>query len=328
MAAEWVRDNIPAFGGDVSRMILFGQSAGAASVDSYAYSWAKDPIVSGLIMESGAAGFGESLPLDNAQGWYNVSATLGCGTNVTKNSSEIVSCLQSKDATELLDAIGSNSFGPSVDNITGFPDYPALSKAGKFAQLPIITGNNDFEAGIYIPVYALMDQTNDQEFYESLTNTTFACPAGARANVSASHGLPTWRYRWFGNFPNTRLLTDPDSGAYHCSEIPFIWNTLPTGAGIPEDTEAEKSIRAYIQGAWAAFAKNASGGLTTYRGGWPLYTAFEPTMIRLAYDNVTGTNVAMPDVYDATCLTTYPIVDYDGSPVTGPQKLEDCDEKA
>ena len=304
-----MRDNIPAFGGDTSRMILFGQSAGAASVDSYTYSWASDPIVSGFLMESGEAGFGEALPLNNAQGWYNVSATLGCGTNVTANSSEILLCLQSKDIGELLDAIGSNSFGPSADNITGFPDYPALSKAGKFAQLPIVTGNNDFEAGIYIAVDALDNQTHDYTYWEGLTNTTFACPAGARANVSASHGLPTWRYRWFGNFPNTRLLTNSDSGAYHCSEIPFVWNTLPTGVGIPADTEAEISIKAYIQGAWAAFAKNASDGLKTYRGGWPQYSPFEPTLIRLAYNNVTGTNVALPDIYDATCLTTYPIAD-------------------
>lgn len=316
MAAEWVRDNIAAFGGDLSRMILFGQSAGAASVDSYTYSWASDPIVSGFLMESGAAGFGEALPSDNAEGWYNVSATLGCGTNTTANSSEILSCLQSKEVWELLDAMDSSSFtfNPSVDNITGFADYPALSREGKFAQLPIVTGNNNFEAGIYIEVYALINETESYNYWENHDNTTFACPAGARANVSASHGLPTWRYRWFGNFPNTRLFANPDSGAYHCSEIPFIWDTLPTGPGIPTDTEEEKSIRAYIQGAWAAFAKNASGGLSTYEGGWPQYSPFEPTLIRLAYDNVTGTNLALPDSYDATCITTYPILDTNGWP--------------
>jgi cholinesterase len=309
MAVEWVRDNIPAFGGNASKMILFGQSAGSASVDHYSYSWASDPIVSGLIMDSGAAGFGEALPSNNAQDWYNVSAALGCGIDVTANSSEILSCLQSKDIGALLGAVGSKTFGPSIDNITGFPDYPTLSAEGKFAQLPVLTGNNDFETGIYIPVAALNNQTRDHTSWEDLANRTFACPAGARANVSASHGLPIWRYRWFGNFPNTRLYTNPDSGAYHCSEIPFVWDTLPTGAGIPADTEEEISIRAYIQGAWAAFAKNPSGGLKTYRGGWPQYSPFEPTLIRLAYVNVTGTNVALPDIYDATCLTTYPIAD-------------------
>lgn len=261
-------------------------------------------------MESGAAGFGKALPSNNAKAWYKVSDTLGCGTNVTTSSSEILSCLQKKDVKDLFAAIPSDGgFGPSVDGITGFTDYPALSKAGKFAQLPLLTGNNDFEAGAYIPLYALNGATQDHAYWVDLTNTEFACPAGARANVSASHGLPIWRYRWFGNFPNIRLYTDPDSGAWHCSEIPFIWNTLPTGPEIPPDTEAEISIREYVQGAWAAFAKSPSTGLTEYRGGWPQYSPFEPSLIRLAYNNVTGTNVALSSIYDRTCLTTYPITD-------------------
>jgi cholinesterase len=170
MAVEWVKDNIQNFGGDPARMILFGQSAGSASVDHYAYSWASDPIVSGFIMESGAAGFGEALPLNNADGWYKVSDALGCGSKVTTESSAILSCLQSKGIEELLNAMGSYTFGPSVDNITGFADYPALSKAGSFAQLPILTGNNDFEAGLYIPVLALLNITFDHKHWETLTD--------------------------------------------------------------------------------------------------------------------------------------------------------------
>ncbi len=308
MAVEWVRDNIASFGGDTSKLILFGQSAGSASVDHYGYSWPTDPIVSGFIMESGAAGFGDALPPNHATGWYNVSSTLGCGTALS-NSSALLSCLQSKDVWTLLYAVGSYTFEPSVDGITAFDDYPALSREGKFAQLPILTGSNDFEAGIYIPIDALYGSVRSYEQYQTLTNKTFACPAGARANVSASHGLPTWRYRWFGNFPNTRLMTEPDSGAYHCSEIPFIWNTLPTGPGIPENTKAEIAIQKYIQGAWAAFAENPKTGLKHYKGGWPQYSPFNPTLIRLAYNNVTGPNVALPEIYDSTCVTTYPIAE-------------------
>ena len=54
-------------------MILFGQSAGSASVDRYSYSWVSDPIGSGFLMASGAAGFGEALPLNNDAGGYKVS---------------------------------------------------------------------------------------------------------------------------------------------------------------------------------------------------------------------------------------------------------------
>ena len=102
--------------------------------------------------------------------------------------------------------MGSYTFAASVDNITSFPDYPALSKAGKFAQLPIVSGNSDFEAGVFMAVDELENQTYDRAYWKDFTNHTFAYPASARANVSASHGLPAWRCRWFGGFPNARLL--------------------------------------------------------------------------------------------------------------------------
>ena len=175
MAVEWVRDNIAAFGGDISRITLMGQSAGAASVDSYAYSWKSDPIVSGLILESGTAAFGKSLPSNNADKWYAVSTTLGCGNFATK-SSEVLSCLQSKGIADLLRAKGSYLFKPTVDNFTGFLNYPALSRAGNFAQLPVLVGNNDFETGLYIPVSALSNVTDTLVHWVAQANTTFACP--------------------------------------------------------------------------------------------------------------------------------------------------------
>ena len=53
LAVEWVQQNIEGFGGDPSRITIFGQSAGGASVDYYSFAYTKDPIVNGLIEESG-----------------------------------------------------------------------------------------------------------------------------------------------------------------------------------------------------------------------------------------------------------------------------------
>lgn len=51
MVVEWVRDNIAAFGGDVEQMVLWGQSAGAASVGMYGYTYPDDLIVKALISD-------------------------------------------------------------------------------------------------------------------------------------------------------------------------------------------------------------------------------------------------------------------------------------
>ena len=50
------------------------------------------------------------------------------------------------------------------------------------------------------------------------------------------------------------------------------------------------------------FAKDPANGLTTYEGGWPLYDPAEESLIRLAYDNLVGTNLAFPMLYDAGCV--------------------------
>ncbi|TDZ30760.1 Acetylcholinesterase [Colletotrichum trifolii] len=42
LAVEWVRDNIAHFGGDPARILLWGQSAGAAAVSYYQYAYYED----------------------------------------------------------------------------------------------------------------------------------------------------------------------------------------------------------------------------------------------------------------------------------------------
>lgn len=42
-------------------------------------------------------------------------------------------------------------------------------------------------------------------------------------------------------------------------------------------------------------------GLRKNEGGWPQWIPAKKTLVRLAYDNLTGTNLAFPMEYDAGC---------------------------
>lgn len=144
LAVEWVRDNIAAFGGDPKKITIFGQSSGAVAVDWWTFAHQKDPIVNGIISESGNAfSFPMNTPAQTTKNWYNVSATVGCGA-----SGNTLECVQSKNWTEVLAAAsklpaapGGNpvrstpAFYPAIDNLTVFSNYSALLAEGKFAKI-------------------------------------------------------------------------------------------------------------------------------------------------------------------------------------------------
>jgi carboxylesterase type B len=137
-ALEWLRDNIQAFGGDPSRIVWGGQSAGADSGAAMMYTHPDDPIVAGLILQSGVP---EYIGEADGSAWRRVAGVVGCAV-------EDLSCMRRVPVDTLKHAVGTANatfhlFGapaggnPIVDNVThfGVREYLQRGAEGRFAKV-------------------------------------------------------------------------------------------------------------------------------------------------------------------------------------------------
>lgn len=201
-----------------------------------------------------------------AAAWYNVTATLDCGDE-DSNSDDVLSCMRAmswQDVQDVLPAgtgLFTSDFAPTIDDTVVFSDYPARSASGKVANRPLLIGSNDNEAGLFKPISAAQNIILPQSTWDYLQLVRFTCPTSSRAVASVVNGLPTWRYRWFGDFPNLQLTSVPASGAWHGAEVPVIFGTDLDIQNVTDRTAAESEIAEYVRGAWVAFAKDPAKGL-------------------------------------------------------------------
>ncbi|EGE04620.1 carboxylesterase [Trichophyton equinum CBS 127.97] len=307
MAIEWVRDNIAAFGGDPGRITLVGHSAGGVMADYYTYNHIEDPIVHAVVPMSGTAiSFLPNTPEQAEKYWYTLSEVLGCGS-----SGDTLPCVRSKPATDVLAAVAkvppepSNLlpqpvFHPTVDEKLVFSNYEERAAKGMFAKIPYLIGNGDYEAGYYkISAYALNITTISEKAWHLFNLAGFTCPNAREASYRAAMGVPTWRYMYFGEWPNSILF--PGSGSYHGSDVAQLFGTAEDVSNGTANTETEDKFSAYMMHAFAAFAADPRKGLSKL--GWPRYriNGRGKTLIGLAFGNRPRATYLPPLFSDKDC---------------------------
>ena len=339
LAVQWVRDNIHAFGGDKSKIVIFGQSSGAVAVDYWSYAYPEDPIASGLVLLSGNAFSFPTNPRDlMEQHWYTVSDSLGCGS-----FGDVMPCMRRQNfsaieaaTTKVKPPPGGSvtrpqpAFQPTPDGIVVFDDYDVRSRTGKFARIPLFLGNPNNDAGYYKLVLSGQGVTLPESTWEDFNLQDFTCPTAKEAAARVQFGVPIWRYRYFGDWPNVRLY--PTSGAYHTTDLELVFGTSQDVSGLLETSDQLK-LQALVQKAIVAFASDPKAGLKKELG-WPRYepkgasisisssrahigTAIDRsthrmlifpcsilpgnTLIRLGYENSPIPSFVAPALYDARC---------------------------
>lgn len=306
-ALKWVKENIPAFGGNPKNITIFGESAGGVSVHSLLTIPAAKGLFQKAIIESGGGRdgvlTGRPIHDENADMYYPVSAeTIGKNFahkhGIDGTDAEALAKLRSLSVAEIVDG------GQETDGPGGVPIYsgPILDgklvvetaesayKLGKVPNVPIIIGSNSAEvpAGFVnakskeellalfgnfkeeaSTVYDLDGKTNFAQML-TLVNTdkVWAEPARFTARAFASKSIPVYTYLF--SYVSESMKDRMKYGASHASEIPFVFDNLIERNGITF-TEKDKGVAKMINSYWVNFAKTGNPN----EKGLPLWSMYD-----------------------------------------------------
>lgn len=289
-ALAWTNANIGAFGGTTDKITLFGESAGGESVCLHLVSPASAGLFDLAIIESGACAAPSGItPVQaRAQGdaftkaltcdGKDAAATLACLRG--KTMSDVLMALPSKGALDF--SPGGAKWFPSVDGVN-IPKEPLdLINAGSFPHVPLLVGSNGDEGTLFFAfggttiaddaaykaaVEAFYPGKGDAilAHYPSATygspqsavarafgDSVFVCPSRRMARAFSKAGSPTYLYHFTYKNPNAAL---PNLGAFHSSELPFIFGN-PSEL-LPENLTAEqRKLSAIMMAYWGEFGRS------------------------------------------------------------------------